>query len=74
MGKVKLKKKIQIIQVGSTIQQNYGENIKKHGYGIYDVEKDEYSFVNLHNPKPFLSFRINSYEDIENGTEKFVNY
>jgi hypothetical protein len=30
--------------------------------------------VNLHNPNPFLSFKINSYEDIENGTEKFVNY
>jgi len=30
--------------------------------------------VDLFNPKPFISFRINSYEDIENGTEKFVNY
>jgi hypothetical protein len=28
----------------------------------------------LYNPKPFVAFRINSYEDIENGTEKFVNY
>jgi hypothetical protein len=74
MGKVKLKKKIHLIQVGSTIQQNYGETLKKHGYGIYDLETDEYSLVNLHNPKPFVAFRINSYEDIENGTERLVNH
>jgi hypothetical protein len=60
--------------IGSTICQNYGETVTKHGYGIYDVEKNEYQTIDLHNPKPFLSFRINSYEDIENGTEKFVNY
>ena len=40
--------------VGSTIQQNYGETIKNHGYGIYDVEKDKYEFVDLENPKNFL--------------------
>jgi hypothetical protein len=60
--------------IGSTICQNYGETVTKHGYGIYDVEKDEYVTVDLHNPKPYIAFRINSYEDIENGTEKFVNY
>jgi DNA repair exonuclease SbcCD nuclease subunit len=60
--------------IGSTVGQNYGETVTKHGYGIYDVEKDEYTTVDLFNPKPFVAFRINSYEDIENGTEKFVNY
>jgi hypothetical protein len=61
MGKIKIKRKIPIIQVGSTIQQNNGENIKNHGFGIYDVVKDEYSFVDLDNPKPFLKFAINSF-------------
>jgi hypothetical protein len=60
--------------IGSTICQNYGETITKHGYGIYDVEKDEYITVDLNNPRPFLSFRINSFEDLEHGTEKLVNY
>ncbi len=73
MGKIKLKKKIPLIQIGSTIQQNYGENIEKHGFGVYDLETTSYSFVNLHNPKPFLSFRINSIEDITNETERLVN-
>jgi len=38
MGKVKIMKKIPVIQIGSLIQQNIGENIGRHGYGIYDVE------------------------------------
>ena len=59
--------------VGSTIQQNYGETIRKHGFGIYDIQKDEYSFFDLDNPRPFLSFKLSSYDDIENGTEKLAN-
>ena len=59
--------------VGSTIQQNYGETINKHGFGIYDIEKDEYVFVDLDNPRPFLSFKLSSYEDIENGGEILTN-
>jgi DNA repair exonuclease SbcCD nuclease subunit len=60
--------------VGSTIQQNFGETIEKHGYGIYDVVKNDYKFVNIENPKPFLSFKIESIEDLENGTERLLNY
>lgn len=59
--------------VGSTIQQNYGETIKNHGFGIYDIEKDKYEFVDLENPKPFLSFKIKSFEDIINGDEVLSN-
>ena len=72
-GKIKIKKQIPIIQVGSTIQQNYGETITKHGFGIYNLESDDYSFVDLDNPKPFLSFKMKSFDDIINGTEKLVN-
>jgi DNA repair exonuclease SbcCD nuclease subunit len=60
--------------IGSTIQQNFGESVKKHGYGIYDVETDNYEFVDLLNPKPFLAFKINSIEDLEYGTEQLLNY
>jgi len=59
--------------VGSTIQQNYGETLKNHGYGIYDVINDTYEFVDLENPKPFLSFKIKSFEDILNGDERLAN-
>jgi DNA repair exonuclease SbcCD nuclease subunit len=60
--------------VGSTIQQNFGESITKHGYGTYLVSKDEYTFTDLHNSRPFLSFKISDILDLQNGTEKLVNY
>jgi hypothetical protein len=59
--------------IGSTIQQNYGETINKHGFGIYDIQNDNYEFVDLHNPRPFLSFKLSSYEDIENEKEYLAN-
>jgi hypothetical protein len=74
MGKIKIKKQIPIIQVGSAIQQNYGENISKHGFGVYDLTTEEYEFIDLPNKRPFLSFKISSFEDIENGDEILKNY
>jgi DNA repair exonuclease SbcCD nuclease subunit len=59
--------------IGSTIQQNFGESITKHGYGVYEVKTDEYTFVDLPNTKPFLSFKITSYQDLETGSEKLLN-
>jgi DNA repair exonuclease SbcCD nuclease subunit len=59
--------------VGSTIQQNFGETITKHGFGVYTVKEDNYEFTDLYNPRPFLSFKISDIIDIENGTEKLIN-
>lgn len=59
--------------VGSTIQQNYGESIGKHGFGVYDIKKDDYQFIDLDNNKPFISFKINSFDDIEEGSEILKN-
>jgi len=61
------------IMVGSLIQQNFGETVKHHGYGVYDVETNEYEFHDLPNEQPFLHFRINDIKDIENETEEHVN-
>jgi DNA repair exonuclease SbcCD nuclease subunit len=61
------------IMVGSLIQQNFGETVKHHGYGIYDVGLDEYTFHDLENEQPFLHFSINDIKDIENETEEHVN-
>jgi DNA repair exonuclease SbcCD nuclease subunit len=60
--------------IGSTIQQNFGETIRKHGYGVYDVETDQYDFIDLPNNKPFLKFQISSIEDLVDGTEKLLNF
>ena len=61
------------IMVGSLIQQNFGETVKHHGYGIYDIETDEYEFHDLQNENPFLHFSIKDIKDIENGEEVHVN-
>jgi len=62
------------VMIGSFCQQNFGENITKHGYGVYDIEKDDYQFVDLPNPKPFLKFHINSIDNLLYGSEKLTNY
>ena len=61
------------VMVGSLIQQNFGETIKHHGYGTYDVETNQYKFVDLPNEQPFLHFSISDIKDIENGKEELLN-
>lgn len=61
------------VMIGSLIQQNFGETVKHHGYGIFDVEKDEYIFRDLEIEQPFLHFTIKDIQDIENEKENLVN-
>lgn len=60
--------------VGSLIQQDKGERISKHGYGVYHVKEDKYEFVDVFNPRPHIKFLIKSIEDIENDSEVLMNY
>lgn len=62
------------VMIGSFIQQNFGENVTKHGYGVYEISTDTYTFIDLPNPKPFLKFHINSFDNLVEGTEQLVNY
>lgn len=66
-------KKIPIIQIGSFLQNNFGETVKHHGYGIYNVLEDQYDFFDLPNIQPFLQFKITDISDIENENEKLIN-
>lgn len=59
--------------VGSTTCQNFGESVSNHGYGVYDVENEEYEFFDLDNVQPYLNFRIKDVEDIENNKEILTN-
>jgi DNA repair exonuclease SbcCD nuclease subunit len=61
------------IMIGSFLQQNFGESVSKHGYGIYCIETDIYEFVDMINPKPFLLFKISSFDDLIDGSERLVN-
>ena len=61
------------VMIGSLIQQNFGETVNHHGYGIYDVETNDYTFHDLQNEQPFLHFNITDIKDIEDGKEELVN-
>lgn len=61
------------VMIGSLIQQNFGETIKYHGYGVYDVEDDNYTFVDIESVQPFMHFKITDIKDIENEKEELLN-
>lgn len=61
------------VMIGSLIQQDFGENVKHHGYGMYDVETDEYTFHDVKNEEPFLNYKITDIKDIENDSEILLN-
>ena len=60
--------------VGSLIQQNFGEGIRNHGYGIYQIEEDKYIFKDVENDAPYLNFKVTDITDIENEQEKLTNF
>ena len=59
--------------VGSTIIQNFGESVKNHGYGVYNIKKEKYRFYTLKNAQPYLNFRIRDIDDLENEREILIN-
>lgn len=59
--------------IGSFIQQDHAETIKHHGYGMYDIEDNKYTFHDLPNEQPFLHFLITDIKDLDNGKEVLVN-
>jgi len=63
----------QIVMVGSLIQQNFGESIKHHGYGIFNMETKVYEFVDLETEQPFLHYKVKDFSDIENDREELLN-
>jgi DNA repair exonuclease SbcCD nuclease subunit len=61
------------IMIGSFIQQDFGETVNHHGYGIFDMETKEYTFHDLPNEQPFLHFKLNDIKDIETESERLIN-
>jgi DNA repair exonuclease SbcCD nuclease subunit len=61
------------VMIGSCIQQNNGESVHGHGFGVLTLDDMNYEFFDLDNPRPYLSFKITSYDDILNEVEKLVN-
>ena len=72
-NKIKIKKVVPVSYVGSLIQQNFGENVSKHGFLFWDVESKTFTEHDVDNKYPFYQFRIKSLEDLETGNEKIMN-
>jgi len=66
-------KGIPIAYPSSLIQQNFGENVSKHGFLLWDVENKTFTEHDVENKSPFYQFKIKSLEDLENGTEVLTN-
>jgi DNA repair exonuclease SbcCD nuclease subunit len=66
-------KGIQIAYPSSLIQQNFGENVTKHGFLMWDVETKTFTEHDVENKYPFYQFKIKSLGDLEAGTEKITN-
>lgn len=79
MGKkIKIKKKIPLVFPGSTIQQNYGESVRNHGFVKWDVNaigesETPYEFHEVPTSYGFYQFRVNSVDDVENDKEILNN-
>ena len=65
---------VNMLYVGSLIQQDHGENISKHGYIILNTNTLEYEEYDIPNDNAFYTFSINSMDDIDKNIEKLINF
>jgi len=66
-------KGINIAYPSSLIQQNFGENITKHGFLYWDVDSKTFTEHDVDNRFLYYQFKIKSIEDIDNGNEIITN-
>lgn len=66
-------KGIIIAYPSSLIQQNFGENVTKHGFLLWDIETKTFTEHDVENRFPYYQFKIKSLDELEAGTEKITN-
>lgn len=64
---------IPIAYSSSLIQQNFGENVGKHGFLYWDVETRTFEEFDTENPNQFYNIKIKSLNDLEENTELITN-
>jgi DNA repair exonuclease SbcCD nuclease subunit len=57
----------------SLIQQNFGETVDKHGFLWWDIESRTFEEFDIDTDYGFYQFKIDSLDDLENGTERLTN-
>jgi DNA repair exonuclease SbcCD nuclease subunit len=64
---------IPIAYPSSLIQQNFGENVSKHGFLLWDVESKTFTEHDVENKHSYYNFKIKSLDDLENNKEIITN-
>jgi DNA repair exonuclease SbcCD nuclease subunit len=64
---------IRIAYPSSLIQQNFGENVSKHGFLLWDVGSRSFTEHDVENKYSLYNIRIKSLDDIEKNKEIFTN-
>lgn len=64
---------IKIAYSSSLIQQNFGENVSKHGFLLWDVENKTFTEHDVENKYSLYNMKIKSVDDIEQNKEIFTN-
>lgn len=67
---------IDIIYSGSVIQQNFGESVTQHGYGMLMIEDNKiqsFDFIDLNSDYGYYNFEINNIDDLDNDLERLQN-
>lgn len=64
---------VPIVYAGSLFQQDGGENTTGHGFLIWDLDKMKYKHHEVTNKYKTYRFKITSYDDVAEDTEKLLN-
>lgn len=65
---------IPLVYSGSLIQKDFGENLSKHGYLIWNVEEQTYKEYDYNDKEyGFYTFKIKEESDIEQNVEEIIN-
>lgn len=64
---------IRIAYCSSLIQQNFGENVSKHGFLLWDTETKDFTEHDVVNKAPYYTIKIKSLDDLTENTEIFSN-
>ena len=65
---------VPLVYCGSLIQRNFGENISRHGFLLWDVEECTYEEVDIPNEDyGYYTFSINDVNDLDEDKEEIIN-
>lgn len=63
-----------LVYSGSVFQKDFGENVTRHGFVVWDLETMEHKLVEVENNYNYYRFEIDSYDDFKNDVERLINY